>query len=77
MIGGLDGAGLERFGQFTKVVKGDLEIFIIPPRTCVVLKKNERVALFPNLSIASYHVGIDIDNDLLMAADIKIKPSKS
>lgn len=60
LIGGMDGAGLENYGQFTKVVKGDLEIFLLPPRTCVVLKRtpqHDKVMLFPNLSIAAHHVG--------------------
>ena len=71
-IGGMDGTRLETFGQFTKLIKGDLEVLILPPRTCIVLKRSnegrgqDRVSLFPNLSIASHHVGL-LDNDLLLA----------
>jgi hypothetical protein len=57
LIGGMEGAGLERFGQFTKLVKGGLEVLLLPPRTCIVLiKRHDKVSLFPNLSIAQHHV---------------------
>ena len=68
LIGGLDGADLEKYGQYTKLVKGDLEVFILPPKTCVVLKKRpeqDKIMLFPNYSIAAHNVGLHHDNDLM------------
>lgn len=62
LIGGMDGAGLEQFGQFTKLVKGEVEVFLTPPRTCVVLRRpqqgirEQRIALFPNLALAVHHM---------------------
>jgi hypothetical protein len=59
LLGGLVGANLEKYSEFTKISKGEFEIFFISPRTCIVTKKphiNENIKLYPNMSIAMFNM---------------------
>lgn len=58
LIGGMDGADMELYGQYLKLTKGNLVVLLQPPRTCIILKKaigQEKPMLFPRVSIASHH----------------------
>ena len=65
LIGGVDGADVEKYGDYTKVIKGDVEAYLSPPRTCIILKfscSDNKIRIFPNLSIASHHLASTLDD---------------
>jgi hypothetical protein len=67
MVGGMDGVGLETYGQFTKLTKGQVEVLLVPPRTCVVIKKDQnKVTLYPTFTIASHHLDMHQRGDVCM-----------